>query len=140
MKETTQTTYPIKTAFVFGTGIALGYVVNLFMSNGAKSKQKAQIMKIKDGISLESLEEVTSNLFGKATKEMQDRMNTMLEDFQKKIDSIKDTTDSVDTKKYQKLVTDFTSNIQKDYDLSKEQAEKLGSFLKSDYQKVVQKN
>jgi wobble nucleotide-excising tRNase len=90
------------------------------------------------GIAVETLEELTSNLFGKATKEMQERMNTMLEQFQRKIESVKDTTESVDTKKYQKLVNDFTSSIQKEYELSKDQMEKLETFLKSDYQKVLQ--
>lgn len=95
-------------------------------------------MQVKENISVEAFEEITSNLFGKATKEMQERMNAMLEQFQSKIESIKGTAESVDTKKYQKLVDNFTSSIQKDYELSKDQIEKLETFLKSDYQKVLE--
>jgi len=138
MTESNQTINPFKTAFIFGTGIAVGYVVNLFLSEGIKNKHKEQLMRIKEGISVETFEELTSNLFGKATKEMQQRMNEMLEQFQSRIESVKDTAESVDTKKYQKLVNDFTSSIQKDYELSKDQMEKLETFLKSDYQKVLQ--
>jgi hypothetical protein len=130
--------YFFRTSMIFITGLTAGYIVNLFMSSGVKNKHRQQLVEIKNRISPESFDEITTSLFGASTKEMATHMDEILSQFQEQVASIKAAADSFDRKKYQKLIDDFSDRMQSDYDFSTEQIERLRSFLKSDYQKVLQ--
>ena len=140
MKGTTMNNakYALKTTVAFAAGIAIGYVANLFVSTEEREKQRQKLEDVKQKISTESLNDVTNSLFGKSAKDMKQEMDTLLDEFHDQVDSVRETADSFDARKYQRLVNDFVSKVQEDRDFSNSQVEKLKSFLKSDYQKVMQ--
>ncbi|MCD8507761.1 hypothetical protein LRY58_05735 [Candidatus Woesebacteria bacterium] len=121
----------------FAAGAAIGYVASLFLSTEERDKQKKKIVELTDKLPTEKVDELTTALFGKSTKEMKAKMDDVFADFQTRVDKVKKTAKSIDTKKYQQVVTDFVKEVQKTHDFSAEQVKQLQDFLKSDYKKVM---
>ncbi len=122
---------------VFVAGLALGYITSLFLPSDKRKSQKQALLSIKEKFPSGMLDELAVGLFGQSTQEMQTRLDDIITEFQKRFDDLRGSVESIDTKKYQKLVEDFSLEMQKNYDFSSDQVKQLKDFLESDYNAVA---
>ena len=129
----------------FGLGLLVGAVggalAGLFLApqSGKETQKDAKKLyeKLKKNLTKEKLEKKVKAIFGKVTKETQ---ATYLKARGMLIDAavgIGDRLDSVDKKKYQKIVNDLVSNVEKTSKYSAATLKKLNRELVKDWQSIT---
>lgn len=121
----------------FGAGVivgaAIGGLAAFFLSPKSGKENRKMAMKkyeaIKKMLKGKSMEEVVTEIFGKVTEEGKHLYNIARDEMTLRLDTMKETIDTIDRDKYVQLVDDVIERVKKEADATKERITKLQDFL-----------
>ncbi|MFW5703934.1 MAG: hypothetical protein ACOCXQ_03785 [Patescibacteria group bacterium] len=116
-------------------GAAIGAAAALFLSprSGKENRKLAQqkIDELKTFIENKEAENKIRQIFGEVNEKTRKTYALMQKNVDERIESMKDSIDKFDTKKYTTIVNDVLDNIKKEVDISNERADKAKKYLLS---------
>lgn len=105
-------------------GIATGVLGGILLARRSKIESRDEmIAKIRD-------------IFGIYNEEFRDKYNNVKEAVEKKALAIKSSGETIDQNKYVAVVDKIIENFKTDLIISSDNAEKLGNYLKKDWEKI----
>lgn len=105
-------------------GIATGVIGGIILARrSSKESREEMIAKIRD-------------IYGIYNEEFRDKYNKVRDTVEKKILSVKNSGEAIDQEKYIAVVDKIIDDFKKDLTITSENSEKLGKYLKKDWEKI----